>query len=225
MPEILGSRPEEPSPRDPVTDSISSISEAVSKPTAANPTGAASTLVESTVVLDADEISFALSRMAHQIVEENRGTAGVCLVGIATRGEYLACRLAELISTIGDSPVPCGVLDVTMYRDDLRNQPTRVAHRTRLPMDINQASVVLVDDVLNSGRTIAAALEALKDYGRPRRVLLTVLIDRGHRELPIQADQVGKIIPTSTKEQVKVRLTEIDGDDAVVIVKTNPSES
>lgn len=167
-------------------------------------------------LLDAGEISRALTRIAHQIVETNNGADNLVVVGIQTRGVPLANRLAGLISSIENVDVPSGCLDVTMYRDDLRNQPTRLASRTEL-FPLGGKTVVLVDDVLNSGRTVVSALEALKDYGRAAKVQLAVLVDRGNRELPIQADQVGKTIPTSASERVSVHLTEVDGYDQVTI--------
>ncbi len=175
-------------------------------------------------LLNAEEISRALTRMAHQIVEANSGAKDLVIIGIQTRGVPLARRLAALVSEIEATEIPCGALDVTMYRDDLRSQPTRMARRTELP-PINRKSVVLVDDVLYSGRTVAAALEALKDFGRPNRVHLAVLIDRGNRELPIQADQVGKDIPTSTKERIHVHLVEVDGQDQVTISRPESGDN
>jgi len=159
--------------------------------------------------------------MAHEVVEKNQGTADLVLIGIPTRGAPLARRLAEAISGI-DQTWPAsravGTLDVTMYRDDLDSQPTRGLGTTELPLEgINGRTVVLVDDVLYSGRTIRAALDALGDFGRPRAVRLAVLVDRGHRELPIRADYVGKNLPTATMERVRVALSEVDGHDGVSI--------
>ena len=174
-----------------------------------------------TTVLSNDEISRALTRIAHEIVERNHGADGVVLLGIPTRGGPLAQRLAERLATVETGVDPgaiAGTLDVTMYRDDLRRQPTRTLEPTRLPQGgIDDRVVVLVDDVLYSGRTIRAALDAISDIGRPRAVQLAVLVDRGHRELPIRADFVGKNLPTAVSERVHVRLAEIDGEDAVVI--------
>ncbi|GAB3701522.1 bifunctional pyr operon transcriptional regulator/uracil phosphoribosyltransferase PyrR [Mariniluteicoccus flavus] len=171
------------------------------------------------VVLDSAEISRAITRMAHEIVESNRGTEGLMLLGIPTRGVPLAERLADaLAAAAGDGTrVPVGRLDITMYRDDLRDQPTRAVGRTSLPAPLDDATVVLVDDVLFSGRSVSAALDALKDLGRPRAVRLAVLVDRGHRQLPIRADHVGKNLPTSSTERVRVRLDETDGRTAVTI--------
>lgn len=208
------------------------------------------------VVLTAEEIGRALTRMAHEIIERNHGAQDVVLLGIRRRGVPLAHRLAERISAAesrhrsgggsshgggsnsgandggasdggasdggasdgGAAPVAVGELDITLYRDDLRRRPTRELTPTRLPeRGIDGAVVVLVDDVLYSGRTIRAALDALVDLGRPRAVQLMVLVDRGHRELPIRADYVGKNLPTSTSERVQVRLVETDGQDSVSI--------
>lgn len=169
------------------------------------------------VVLDADEIARALTRMAHQILESNRGADGLVLLGIPTRGVELARRLAAAIEEVEGTKIPVGSLDVTMYRDDLRSQPTRAVGHTDVPVAIDDAIVVLVDDVLFSGRTVRAALDALGDLGRPRVVRLAVLVDRGHRELPIRADHVGKNLPTSATERVRVRLGGVDGTTEVTI--------
>jgi pyrimidine operon attenuation protein/uracil phosphoribosyltransferase len=171
------------------------------------------------VVLDADQIARAVARMAHQILEANRGAEGLMLLGIPTRGVALAARLAAAMAAVEDVAIPVGALDVTMYRDDLRRQPTRAVGRTHLPASVDQAVVVLVDDVLFSGRTARAALDALGDLGRPRAVRLAVLVDRGHRQLPIRADHVGKNLPTAAGERVGVRLTETDGVDEVTITR------
>src|SRR5437660_10898847 len=169
-------------------------------------------------VLDAEEIRRALTRIAHEILERTRGGDGVILLGIPTRGVPLARRLAARIGEFEGLEVPCGSLDVTMHRDDLRLRPARVLGRTELPAaGVDGKTVVLVDDVLFSGRTVRAALDALHDLGRPRAVQLAVLVDRGHRELPIRADYVGKNIPTSLRETVKVHLAEYDGRDAVLL--------
>jgi pyrimidine operon attenuation protein/uracil phosphoribosyltransferase len=170
------------------------------------------------IVLEAPEISRALTRIAHEIIERTRGAAQVVLLGIPTRGVPLAARLAERISQVEGQEVPHGSLDITMYRDDLRMRPARTLGRTRVPPEgIDAKIVVLVDDVLYSGRTVRAALDALNNLGRPRAVQLAVLVDRGHRELPIRPDYVGKNLPTSQQELVKVMLTEVDGEDAVMI--------
>jgi len=175
-------------------------------------------------VLAAAEIRRALTRIAHEILERTDGAAGVVLLGIPTRGVPLARRLAERIEQVEGQPVPHGSLDVTMYRDDLRLRPARALGRTDVPAaGIDGAIVVLVDDVLYSGRTVRAALDALNDLGRPRAVQLAVLIDRGHRELPVRADYVGKNLPTSTEEVVRVLLTEVDGEDAVILSRAGPA--
>lgn len=174
---------------------------------------------ETREVLDAQEIGRAMTRMAHQILENNRGADDLVLVGIPTRGVPLAHQLAAVISTVEGRDIPVGELDITMYRDDLRQNPTRPVGRTRLPVSIDDAVVVLVDDVLHSGRTVRAALDALGDLGRPRSVRLAVLVDRGQRQLPIRADHVGKNLPTSAGERVSVRLTEIDGVTNVSITR------
>jgi pyrimidine operon attenuation protein / uracil phosphoribosyltransferase len=171
------------------------------------------------IVLDADQIARACARMAHQILEANQGAKGLVLLGIPTRGVVLAERLAKAMADVEGVSIPTGALDVTMYRDDLRRQPTRAVGHTHLPIEVDDAVVVLVDDVLFSGRTVRAALDALGDLGRPRAVRLAVLIDRGHRELPIRADHVGKNLPTAADERVSVRLEEIDGVNEVTIAR------
>lgn len=171
------------------------------------------------IVLDESEISRALTRMAHQILEANRGGDGLVLAGIPRRGVPLAHRLAAAIEEAEGTKVAVGALDITMYRDDLRRQPTRPVGHTDMPFAVDGAVVVLVDDVLFSGRTVRAALDALGDLGRPKSVRLAVLVDRGHRQLPIRADHVGKNLPTSAEERVLVRLTESDGANEVVITQ------
>ncbi|WPB89639.1 bifunctional pyr operon transcriptional regulator/uracil phosphoribosyltransferase PyrR [Streptomyces malaysiensis] len=171
-------------------------------------------------VLEAPDIARVLTRIAHEIVERAKGADDVVLLGIPTRGVFLARRLAARLEEITGRPgrIPVGSLDITMYRDDLRLRPARALARTEIPDDgIDGRLVVLVDDVLFSGRTIRAALDALGDIGRPRAVQLAVLVDRGHRELPIRADYVGKNLPTSLRETVKVQLTEEDGRDSVLL--------
>ncbi|MCD6638789.1 MAG: bifunctional pyr operon transcriptional regulator/uracil phosphoribosyltransferase PyrR [Nocardioides sp.] len=170
------------------------------------------------VVLDARDITRALTRVSHEILERNKGATDLVLLGLQTRGVPLARRLAERIASVEGTPVPVGELDVTMYRDDLRKQPTRAPGKTQLPAGgIDGKVVVLVDDVLFSGRTIRAALDAMADLGRPAAVRLAVLVDRGHRELPIRADHVGKNLPSARSERVSVRLAEVDGKDEVTI--------
>jgi pyrimidine operon attenuation protein / uracil phosphoribosyltransferase len=169
-------------------------------------------------VLDASDISRALSRISHEILERNKGADGVVLLGIPSRGVPLAERIAERIAAVEGTTVAHGSLDVTMYRDDLRLKPARTLLPTQIPEGgIDDKVVVLVDDVLFSGRTIRAALDALNDVGRPRAVQLAVLVDRGHRELPIRADFVGKNLPTSLVQRVRVHLTGVDAEDAVII--------
>jgi pyrimidine operon attenuation protein/uracil phosphoribosyltransferase len=159
-----------------------------------------------------------LTRISHEILERNKGADDLVLLGIPSRGAPLAQRIADRIAEVEDIPVAVGSLDVTMYRDDLRMRPARTLLPTEIPQDgIDGKIVVLVDDVLFSGRTIRAALDALNDIGRPRAVRLAVLVDRGHRELPIRADFVGKNLPTSIAERVHVHLVEVDGHDAVII--------
>jgi pyrimidine operon attenuation protein/uracil phosphoribosyltransferase len=169
-------------------------------------------------VLDARDISRALTRIAHEILERNKGPEGLVLLGIPTGGVPLARRVAARIASVEGVDIPVGSLDVTMYRDDLRMRPARTLLPTDIPPGgIDGRTVVLVDDVLYSGRTIRAALDAMNDIGRPRTVRLAVLVDRGHRELPIRADFVGKNLPTSMAEKVTVRLEEIEGEDSVTI--------
>ena len=170
------------------------------------------------VVLDARDINRALTRISHEILERNKGARDLVLLGIPSRGVPLAHRIAEKISTVEEYDVPVGSLDVTMYRDDLRLKPARALLHTEIPdSGIDGKTVVLVDDVLFSGRTIRAALDAMTEIGRPAAVRLAVLVDRGHRELPIRADFVGKNLPTSLVERVRVTLAGIDDVDAVTI--------
>src|SRR6478609_5524327 len=171
-------------------------------------------------VMDADRMSRALTRIAHEILERNRGTADLALVGIRTRGVPLARRLSHLLRDINHEEVPTGALDITLYRDDLMRHavgPQPVVRRTEVPFSIDDRRILLVDDVLYTGRTTRAALDALIDFGRPRAIQLIVLVDRGHRELPIKADYVGKNLPTNPEESVQVRLQETDGNDEVVL--------
>jgi pyrimidine operon attenuation protein/uracil phosphoribosyltransferase len=171
-------------------------------------------------VMDADRMSRALTRIAHEILERNRGLDEIALVGIRTRGVPLARRLARSLKEINGDDVPTGALDITLYRDDLMRNPVGpqpVVRRTEIPFSIDDRKILLVDDVLYTGRTIRSALDALIDFGRPKAIQLVVLIDRGHRELPIKADYVGKNLPTSARQSVQVRLLEIDAADEVVI--------
>ena len=176
------------------------------------------TLIEKTVIIDEQAIRRALIRIAHEIIENNKGVEDLLLVGIRTRGVPLAERLAAEIERIEGRSLAVGLLDITLYRDDLSTlsyQP--VVHQTQIPVDINGKTVVLVDDVLYTGRTVRAALDAVIDLGRPKVIQLAVLVDRGHRELPIRADYVGKNVPTSSKEIVGVQLKPVDQADRVVI--------
>ncbi len=182
------------------------------------PTPSSSTPDDARDVMSGADISRALRRIGHEILERNRGSEGLLLLGIPSRGVPLARRLAAAISEVEGDDVAVGELDITLHRDDLRRHPVRAAHRSRIPDEgIDDKVVVLVDDVLYSGRTIRAALDALSELGRPRAVRLAVLVDRGHRELPIRADHVGKNLPTSRDERVHVRVAEIDGTDVVRI--------
>ena len=170
--------------------------------------------------MGADGIRRALVRIAHEIVERNRGVGGVALVGIRRRGVPIAQRLAHSLLEITGLEVPTGALDITLYRDDLMRQavaPQPVLRRTEIPFSIDEQRILLVDDVLYTGRTIRAALDALIDFGRPRSIQLVVMVDRGHRELPIKADYVGKNVPTSARQSVQVKLSEEDGVDEVAI--------
>jgi pyrimidine operon attenuation protein / uracil phosphoribosyltransferase len=169
-------------------------------------------------ILDEREIRRATTRIAHEIIERNKGADDLVLVGIAARGDDLARRLAAGILEIEGTKVPVGVLDITFYRDDigLRAEAPEV-HETRIDFDVGGRTVVLVDDVLFTGRTIRSALDALIDFGRPRQIQLAVLVDRGHRELPIRADYVGKNVPTRADQAVRVLLVEVDGEDAVEV--------
>jgi pyrimidine operon attenuation protein/uracil phosphoribosyltransferase len=172
------------------------------------------------VVLDAARISRSLARIAHEILERNHAIDELALIGIRTRGVPLARRLAQSIREINQHDVPTGALDITLYRDDLMRTPVGaqpVIRKTEIPFSIDDKRVLLVDDVLYTGRTIRAALDALIEFGRPKAIQLIVLVDRGHRELPIKADYVGKNIPTSLSQSVQVHLTEIDGRDEVEI--------
>jgi pyrimidine operon attenuation protein/uracil phosphoribosyltransferase len=173
----------------------------------------------SSPVLDAAALQRALVRIAHEIAERNEQSREVALVGVPRGGDHLAKRLAATLQTIWGHPVPVGTLDVSMHRDDIGQSAVPTVHPTLMPFDVNDRVVVLVDDVLFSGRTTRAALDALNDFGRPKCVQLAVLIDRGHRELPIRADFVGKNVPTSRRERVEVSLKEDGGDDRVTIRK------
>ena len=171
-------------------------------------------------VMDAADITRALKRISYEILDKNKGAANLALVGLRTRGVHLAERIASFIETIEDVRIPVGVLDVTMYRDDFRVALKKpVVQVTSIPFDVEEITVVLVDDVFYTGRTVRGALDAIIDFGRPARVRLAVLIDRGHRELPLAADFVGKKILTAFNEEIRVRLIEEDGVDEVTLVK------
>jgi len=180
----------------------------------------------SKVVLDDADIGRAITRISHEILERNKGAEDVILLGIPSRGFPLAERIATTIERIESRPVELGSLDITLYRDDLRLKPARALEPTSIPATgLDDRVVVLVDDVLFSGRTIRAALDAISDIGRPRAVQLAVLVDRGHRELPIRPDFVGKNLPTSLDEQVRVSLTELDGVDEVTLIESAEAAS
>jgi pyrimidine operon attenuation protein/uracil phosphoribosyltransferase len=179
--------------------------------------GRAAQFREKTRVMGAEDVRRALTRISHEIVEHNRGTDDLVIVGIRTRGAPLADRIAGSIARFEGVDLPSGALDVTLYRDDVALRGPRSLEATTVPADVDGRAVVLVDDVLFTGRTIRAAFDAVLDLGRPRAIRLAVIVDRGHRELPIRADYVGKNLPTSSEEVVKVRVRDIDGEDAVVI--------
>jgi pyrimidine operon attenuation protein/uracil phosphoribosyltransferase len=168
-------------------------------------------------VMDADDIRRAVRRIAHEIVERNKGASDLVVVGIRTRGVPLSQRVARAIGDIEGAEVPVGRLDITLYRDDLHTVSSPVVRETHLPVGIEGKRLVIVDDVLYTGRSVRAAMDAVVDFGRPASIQLAVLVDRGHRELPIRADYVGKNIPTSRDEKVKVVLEEVDGEDGVYI--------
>jgi len=172
---------------------------------------------ESTIILNALGIQRALTRIAHEITERNEATADIVLVGIQRGGMPLAMKLGEILCGIVNHPIPVGSLDVNMHRDDLDQRAAPRIHPTDIPFDVNGRTVVLVDDVLFSGRTIRAAMDSLNDFGRPRRIQLAVLIDRGHRELPIKADFVGKNQPTSPAEKIQVRMEDASGENQVIL--------
>jgi pyrimidine operon attenuation protein/uracil phosphoribosyltransferase len=176
------------------------------------------------VCMDATDIERALTRMAHQILETNRGPANIALVGIVTRGDLLAKQLAAKIKEIEGVEIPLGKLDISFYRDDFATYLAPEIHSTDIPFDVDGMNIILVDDVLYTGRTIRAALDALMDIGRPAAVELAVLVDRGHRELPIRADFVGKNVPSSSSENVRLFLEEVDGISAVEILEMEPGK-
>jgi len=174
-------------------------------------------------VMKGDDIRRAVTRIAHEILEKNGGVNGLAVIGIQTRGAFLARRVADAIARIEDHDIPVGILDITLYRDDLQTvaeQP--VVNESDIPFDVQGKTIVLVDDVLYTGRTVRAALDEIIDFGRPRSVQLAVLVDRGHRELPIRADYVGKNVPTSSSELISVKMSEKDGSDEVLIKVVEP---
>lgn len=176
------------------------------------------TLKDKAQILDKENIARSIMRLSHEILEKNKTVNDLAIIGIKTRGAYLADRLAKAIESISNHKLPLGALDITLYRDDLTmiaEQP--VIHKTEIDFNLDGKIIILVDDVLYTGRTIRCALDALIDFGRPKAIQLAVLVDRGHRELPIRADYVGKNVPTSIKEAVQVKLKETDGSDAVII--------
>jgi pyrimidine operon attenuation protein/uracil phosphoribosyltransferase len=173
-------------------------------------------------IIDEDGLSRIITRMAHEILEKNKGSQNLVLMGMKTRGEFLARRIFERIKEIEKIELPLGVLDVTLYRDDFRTrlkQPE--VSVSNITFDINDKDVIIIDDVLYTGRTVRSALNALMDFGRPRSMQLCVLVDRGHRELPIRADYIGKNIPTSNQEEIKVKMKEIDGEDAIYLMENS----
>ena len=176
---------------------------------------------DATVILDASAIQRVLTRIAHEIAERNENGADVVLIGIPVGGDHLAERLSRILSEIWKQPVPVGILDVSMHRDDLAHRAAPTVYPTVIPFDVTGKTVVLVDDVLFSGRTTRAAMDALNDFGRPKRIQLAVLVDRGHRELPIKADFVGKNVPTALEEKISLYLTEtgVERDEVVLLKK------
>ena len=172
-------------------------------------------------VVDAVTMKRALTRISYEIIERNKGIQDIVLVGIKTRGIYIAQRLAERLKQLEDIDVPVGELDITLYRDDVKDMEEPELHSSDVPVSIEGKEVILVDDVLYTGRTIRAAMDAVMDLGRPRKISLAVLVDRGHRELPIRADYVGKNIPTSKTEEIIVEMEERDGADRIMIIKGN----
>lgn len=173
-------------------------------------------------IIDEDGLSRIITRMAHEILEKNKGSQNLVLMGMKTRGEFLANRIFERIKEIEKIELPLGVLDVTLYRDDFRTRMKQPeVSVSNITFDINDKDIIIIDDVLYTGRTVRSALNALMDFGRPRTIQLCVLVDRGHRELPIRADYIGKNIPTSNHEEIKVKMKEIDGEDAIYLMENS----
>jgi pyrimidine operon attenuation protein/uracil phosphoribosyltransferase len=168
-------------------------------------------------ILSADDMNRAITRIAHEILEKNKGASGLAIIGLRSRGHYLANRLRDKIDSIEKIETPVGALDVTFYRDDVGKKLRPETFKTEIPFDVTDKNIILVDDVLYTGRTVRAAMDAIMDFGRPASIQLAVMIDRGHRELPIRADFVGKNIPTAGKEEVKVMIEDIDGVNEVVV--------
>jgi len=176
-------------------------------------------------VIDELGLHRVITRISHEILEKNKGSKNLVLIGMKTRGEFLAKRVWDMIKEIENIELPLGILDVTLYRDDFRTRMKQPeVSVSNMTFDINEKNVILIDDVLYTGRTVRAALDALVDYGRPRTIQLFVLVDRGHRELPIRADYVGKNIPTSLNEEIKVKMSEVDGEDAIYLMETENAE-
>ncbi len=201
-----------------MTDSTSSELPVPAAPTAGDAEEATRPMIEKACIMSSDDMRRAITRLSHEILERNHGPDGLVIAGIRTRGQYMAERIVERIENIDGVKPPLGILDITLYRDDLRTiakQP--VVRSTEIPVSIVDKHVVLVDDVLYTGRTIRAAMSEIVDFGRPRTIQLAVLVDRGHREFPIRADYVGKNVPTAADEVVKVMFEEVDGSDQVVI--------
>ena len=185
-----------------------------------------STGLKKAQVLDKEDIRRAITRIAHEIVERNHGAKALVVVGIQTRGAYLAERVAQKLGEIESVKVPVGILDITLYRDDFRRRLKQpLVKATKIPFDIDDKHVILVDDVLYAGRTARAALDELTDFGRPKTIQYAVLVDRGHRELPVRADYVGKNVPTSQNEEVFVRIEEVDGVDEVTVEEVEDTDS
>jgi pyrimidine operon attenuation protein/uracil phosphoribosyltransferase len=175
---------------------------------------------KSTLIMDAKAVERALTRISHEMLEKNRGAENMAVIGIQNRGAYLAERVAELIEKIEKVKVPVGLMDITLYRDDVQTKLEQpVVHKTEIMFDVKEKVIILVDDVLFTGRTVRAALDQIIDFGRPKSIQLAVLVDRGHRELPIRADYVGKNIPTAKEDRVKVKIKEVDAEDSVSVIK------